>query len=73
MCMTFLRFKCVHSDELKILNTYMAVAKMATLCRLFGSSVAYSHHREVLFGKIANQQRLASRIKCSVGYICEWW
>ena len=38
------------------------LAKMASVCRLFGSSVAYSHHRVALFGKKASQERLASRI-----------
>ena len=37
------------------------LAKMASLCRLCGSPVAYSHHRVALFGK-ASQERLASRI-----------
>ena len=35
---------------------------MASVCRLCGSSVAYSHHRVALFGKKARQERLASRI-----------
>ena len=35
---------------------------MASVCRFCGSSVANSHHRVALFGKKANQQRLASRI-----------
>ena len=38
------------------------LAKMASVCRLCGSSVAYSHHRVALFGKKASQERLASRI-----------
>ena len=38
------------------------LAKMASVCRLCGSSVAYSHHRVALFGKKARQERLASRI-----------
>ena len=44
------------------------LAKMASMCRLGGSSVAYSHHRVALFGKKASQERLASRISGSVGY-----
>ena len=36
------------------------LAKMASVCRLCGSSVAYSHHRVAL--KKASQERLASRI-----------
>ena len=38
------------------------LAKMASLCRLCGSPVAYGHHRVTLFGKKASQERLASRI-----------
>ena len=38
------------------------LAKMASVCRLCGSSVAYSHHRVALFGKKARQERLSSRI-----------
>ena len=38
------------------------LAKMASVCHLCGSSVAYSHHRVALFGKKAGQERLASRI-----------
>ena len=38
------------------------LAKIASVCRLCGSSVAYSHHRVALFGKKATQERLASRI-----------
>ena len=32
------------------------------MCRLCGSSMAYSHHRVALFGKKVSQERLASRI-----------
>ena len=38
------------------------LAKIASVYRLCGSSVAYSHHRVALFGKKASQERLASRI-----------
>ena len=38
------------------------LAKMASVCRFCGSSVAYSHHRVALFGKKASQERPASRI-----------
>ena len=44
------------------------LAKMASMCRLDGYSVAYSHHRVALFGKIASQERLPSRRSGSVGY-----
>ena len=36
--------------------------KIALVCRLCGSSVAYSHHRVAFFGKKDSQERLASRI-----------
>ena len=39
-----------------------SIAKIASVCRLCGSSVGYSHHRVALFGKKASQERLASRI-----------
>ena len=42
------------------------LAKMASVCHLCGSSVAYSqaysHHRVALLGNKASQERLASRI-----------
>ena len=38
------------------------LAKMASVCRFCGSSVAYSYHRVALFGKKTSQERLASRI-----------
>ena len=39
------------------------LVKIASVCRLCGSSVAYSHHRVALFGKKdSRQERLASRI-----------
>ena len=44
------------------------LAKMASVCCLCGSSVAYSNHRVALFGKNASQERLAIRIKRTVGY-----
>ena len=39
-----------------------SLAKMVSVCRLCGSSVAYSHHRVALFRQKANQERLAIRI-----------
>ena len=38
------------------------LAKMASVCRLCGSSVAYSHYRVALFGK-KKPARKASRIR----------
>ena len=49
------------------------LAKMASVCRLCGSSVAYSHYRVALFGKKASQERLASRIsrRLTEFHVCE--
>ena len=62
--MTFTLFRGVCSDDnLSCKDPAVAhLAKMASLCRLNGSPVAYSHHRVALFGKKASQERLASRI-----------
>ena len=62
--MTFTLFRGVCSDKnFSSKHPYVAqLAKMASVCRLCGSSVAYSHHRVALFGKKASQERLASRI-----------
>ena len=40
----------------------MPVSEIASVCRLCGSSVAYSCHTVALCGKKASQERLASRI-----------
>ena len=61
--MTFTLFRGVFSD--KICHYVAQLVKIASVCRLCGSSVAYSHHRHrvALFGKIKDsQERLASRI-----------
>ena len=46
----------------KFMSLRTQLVKVASVCRLCGSSVAYSHHRVALFGKKASQERLASRI-----------
>ena len=69
--MTFTLFKGVCSDKISVVNIPMwpELAKMASVCRLCGSSVAYSHHRVELFGKKASQESLTSiKDKRSVGY-----
>ena len=56
--LTFTLFRGVCSDEIKVVN------HLASLCRLSGFSVTYSHHKVAFFffGKKASQERLASRI-----------
>ena len=68
--MTFTLFRGVCSDEIYIPYVTQLV-KIASVCRLCGSSVAYSYHIE-LFGKKDSQERLASiNNKRSVGYNIE--
>ena len=65
--MTFTLFRGMFAD--KNLCPYVAqLVKIASVCRLCGSSVAYSHHRVALFGKKDSQERLASRISALLNY-----
>ena len=71
--MMFTQFRGVCSDKISVVNIpTWQLAKMASVCRLCGSSVAYSHHRVALFGKKASQLGKTSiKDKLSVGYNVE--
>ena len=60
--MTFTLFRGVFSENLCPYVYVAQLVKIASVCRLCGSSVTYSHHRVALFGKKDSQERLASRI-----------
>ena len=67
--MTFTLFRGVFSDKIYV-PTWPR--KIASVCRLCGSSVAYSHHRVALFGKKDSQERVLLSIKDKpVGYNVE--
>ena len=63
--MTFTLFRGVCSDKISVSQ----LAKMALVCCLCGSSVAYSLHRVALFGKKASQESLTSQKCSSVGNV----
>ena len=60
--MTFTLFRGMFADKIYVPTWLSLIVKIASVCRLCGSSVAYSHHRVALFGKKDSQERLASRI-----------
>ena len=49
------------------------LVKIASVCRLWGSSVAYNHHRVALFGKKRQPGKTSIKDKRSVNYNVELW
>ena len=67
MFMAFTLFRGMYSDDIDVAQ----LAKIASVCHLCGSSVAYSHLRVALFGKKSKPDKTSIKDKHSIRYNIE--